>query len=338
MRKGGRSLRMVVGAAAALSAVCIFAQEPPPPAPVPPASLSQGPTSTSHAPSSAAQPALAPLAIVPIEGVELSGALLVADGKASIGSSGSITAGLRSATVSLPRKGELRLCSTTRVSLAADKAVAANLQPDEAPGLMMALDRGALEANFATGKNSDVILTPDFRIVISGPGTAAVRVRLGANGDTCVDNRGPNAPYVTVSSVFEGGVYRVQQDQRVMFEHGSLNEVVDREKESCGCPDEPVTTAPVTAANPFPVAQSAGLAPLPSPPPNANKPGVESAQATADLHYDGDKPGEPRASVQTAEPVLPPTQPVPAKPTKKQGNPTGVFGRLGHFFRTLFGG
>jgi hypothetical protein len=275
---------------------------------------------------------------VPIEGVELSGALLVADGKASIGSSGSITAGIRSATVALPHKGELRLCSTTRVSLAADKTVTANLEPDEAPGLMMALDRGALEANFATGKNSDVILTPDFRIVISGPGTASVRVRLGANGDTCVDNRGPNAPYVTVSSVFEGGVYRVQQDQRVMFEHGSLNEVVDREKESCGCPDEPVTPAPVTASNPFPVAQSAGLAPLPTPPPNANKPGVESAQATAELHYDGDKPREPRASVKTADTVLPPAEPIPVKPTKKRSHSTGVFGHLGHFFRSLFGG
>jgi hypothetical protein len=337
---------MVVGSAAVLSAARIFAQEPAPPALPPPALVSptQTPTQTPAptppvtAPTAVTQPASVPLAIVPVEGVQLSGALLVADGKASIGSSGSITAGLRSATVSLPHKGELRLCSTTRVSLAADKTVAANLEPEEAPGLMMALDRGALEANFATGKNSDVILTPDFRIVISGPGTAAVRVRLGANGDTCVDNRGPSAPYVTVSSVFQGGVYRVQQDQRVMFEHGSLNEVVDSEKESCGCPDEPAATAPVIASNPFPVAQSAGLAPLPTPPANANQPGVESAQATAELHYDGNKPSEPRASVTTAAPVLPPPQPVPAKPAKKQGHPTGIFGHLGHFFRNLFGG
>ena len=342
----------MVGAAAVLTAAGTLAQEPAPPASPPPPSVSptQNPTQTPvpaqtpaptrpvTAPTAVTQPASTPLAIVPVEGVQLSGALLVADGKASIGSSGSITAGLRSATVSLPHKGELRLCSTTRVSLAADKTVAANLEPDEAPGLMMALDRGALEANFATGKNSDVILTPDFRIVISGPGTAAVRVRLGANGDTCVDNRGPSAPYVTVSSVFQGGVYRVQQDQRVMFEHGSLNEVVDREKESCGCPDESAATAPVIASNPFPVAQSAGLAPLPTPPPNANQPGVESAQATAELHYDGNKTSEPRASVQTADPVLPQAQPLPAKPAKKQGHPTGIFGHLGHFFRNLFGG
>jgi len=37
-----------------------------------------------------------------------------------------------------------------------------------------------------------------------------VKVRLGAQGDTCVDNAGVNVSYVLVSSVFEGGAYRVQ--------------------------------------------------------------------------------------------------------------------------------
>jgi len=91
-------------------------------------------------------------------------------------------------------------------------------------------------------------------------------VRLGQHGDTCVDNAGTsgvNAPYVLVSSVFEGGAYRVQPGQRVMFQHGSLQEVVDQEKEPCGCP-------PAAAkGNEFPLAQSEGLAPLPAAAPNA---------------------------------------------------------------------
>jgi hypothetical protein len=45
-----------------------------------------------------------------------------------------------------------------------------------------------------------------------------------------------NAPYVLVTSVFGDGDYRVQPGQRVMFEHGSMREVVDNEKEPCGCP------------------------------------------------------------------------------------------------------
>ncbi len=61
-------------------------------------------------------------------------------------------------------------------------------------------------------------------------------VRVSAKGDTCVDNHGENAPYVTVSSLFDGGVYRVQPNQRVLFEHGSLRDVVDNEQEPCGCP------------------------------------------------------------------------------------------------------
>jgi hypothetical protein len=49
-----------------------------------------------------------------------------------------------------------------------------------------------------------------------------------------------------------------------MFEHGSLHEVVDQEKEPCGCPPPPHP-----GTNEFPVAQSEGLAPLPQPTPSA---------------------------------------------------------------------
>jgi hypothetical protein len=277
----------------------------------------------------------APIAIVPIEGVQLTGALNVADGKAMISTSGSVTAGDHAATIALPHRGSLRICATTKVNLTSDSSVPA-AKPEAVtspavpaqPGLMMALDRGALEANFATGQNSDVILTPDFRILISGPGTAAVQVRLGEKGDTCVDNRGPNAPYVTVSSIFDGGVYRVQPDQRVMFEHGSLREVVDSEKESCGCPQE--APAPMLQGNAFPVAQSEGLAPLPAPPPNATEKGVVHAKATVQLNR------EDAAAEAMAAPV--PPVPVTVAPAVNSPAKAGFFSRVGHFFKKLFGG
>ncbi|HTJ29691.1 MAG TPA: hypothetical protein VL346_04295 [Acidobacteriaceae bacterium] len=333
--------RWRIAAVTAFISLCAFsltlhAQEPSIPAPSTP-SAAQTPAIPDATVQTAAQASgiavPAPLAIVPVEGVQLSGAMQVADGKATIGSSGSITAGEKTAIVTLPGRGQIKLCATTRMSLSADKSIAASLGPNETPGLMMALDRGAMETSFDTGRNSDVILTPDFRITISGPGRSSVQVRLGEKGDTCVDNRGPNAPYVTVSGIFEGGFYRVQDGQRVLFEHGSLHEVVDREKESCGCPEEPVPTVVAHASsNPFPVAQSAGLAPMKTPPPSVEKPGVQSAQATATLRYNG---GEPKASVTTAEPQTPV---VAGKPAKKNENQKGFLGRLGHFFRTLFGG
>jgi hypothetical protein len=268
-----------------------------------------------------------PIAIVPVAGVQVAGNLSIEDGKAAITKSGTITAGDGPAVVALPRRGDLKICATTAVSLMRDSSVpvtaSANGDSDE-PGLMMTFDRGALEANFATGKNSDLILTPDFRILISGPGTAQVQVRLGARGDTCVDNGGANAPYVTVSSAFGGGAYRVQPGQRVMFQHGSLHEVVDNERESCGCPP-PGAKLP---NNEFPIAQSEGLAPLPTPPPNALAKGVQSAQATAQLGYDGSKSA--LATDHAAE-----ATPATAPPAKHK---LGLFARIGRFFRQLFGG
>lgn len=276
-----------------------------------------------------------PIAIVPVEGVKLTGAIEIPDGKAAIESNGSVTAGDHTATVTLPHRGSLRVCQSTKVNLLTDSSVAASQESDETAGLMMALDRGALEANFSTRKNSDVILTPGFRVVISGPGVAAVQVRLGEKGDLCVDNKGENAPYVTVSSIFEGGVYRVNANQRVSFQHGSLNEVVDNEKEPCGCPPEAAPVQP--KANDFPIAQSEGLAPLPAPPPNAVQKGTVQAQATVTLGYDGTKAPDARAAakVETPENVSLPPAPKPAK--KRNAHP-GAFHSIGRFFIRLFGG
>jgi len=189
-----------------------------------------------------------------------------------------------------------------------------------------------------------VILTPDFRIIISAPGVSQVQVRLGAEGDTCVDNKGANAPYVTVSSVFDGGVYRVQAGQRVMFLHGSLHEVVDNEKESCGCPPEPVKslTGDSLTANEFPVAQSEGLAPLSPAPTHAAEPGVQAAQVTARLGYDGSQSAAAKGAAEipaaSATPVPPATEAAtPEATTNKRAKPN-AFTRVAHFFRRLFGG
>jgi hypothetical protein len=295
-----------------------------------------------------------PIAIIPVEGVELTGAISVAEGKAMIGVSGTVTAGEHAATVTLPHRGNLRVCATTKVTLTADSGASIRSAPvaegsDPATGatapagLMMALDRGALEANFATGQNSDVILTPDFRILISGPGIAAVRVRLGPQGDTCVDNQGPNAPYVTVSSVFEGGVYRVQPGQRVMFQRGRLNEVVDDEKESCGCPAEPVAAG----GNEFPVAQSAGLTARPAPIANPGAGAGNSAsepKVTAELNARQASEHAATPVEAKAQPAVEPataehdSNPDPAKTAAQPAKKDSVFSRIGRFFRKLFGG
>jgi hypothetical protein len=275
------------------------------------------------------------IAIVPTDvAASVTGASQVNLGKAIIINSGTVTSGARTTDVLLPRRGTLRICAATTVHFSTDKSVPSN----ETPGLMLALDHGAVETSFATGSNSDLLLTPDFRILIGGSGSSEVKVRLGEHGDTCVDNPGANAPYVIVSSVFEGGAYRVQPGQRVMFQHGSLGEVVDQEKEPCGCPAEPRPNS-----NDFPLAQSAGLAPLakptaPVPPPAPAAPKPEDQAITVPLVYSAAAPADKDAApvpVKQDSIAQPSPVPVPAKPVSKKKS--GFFGRVGGFFKRLFG-
>ena len=301
--------------------------------------------------STAPQPPAAeagPIAIVPLDSktpdraATVTGALEVTQGKAIIVASGAVTSGAETTEVVLPHRGVLRVCASTTVKLAADASVPAG----EVPGLLMAMDHGAIEMSFAAsaaaGRNSDILLTPDFRILIAGPGAAEVKVRLGQHGDTCVDNAGvpsdrssspgwnagANAPYVVVSSVFDGGAYRVQPGQRVMFQHGSLREVVDQEKEPCGCPP------PATAqGNEFPLAQSEGLAPLPAPTPNVPNQSSAPTQLVEPLVYKSEDHAQPAADAAPAASAAANPPATPPTPKKK----SGFFGGIGRFFRRIFG-
>jgi hypothetical protein len=166
-------------------------------------------------------------------------------------------------------------------------------------------------------------MTPDFRILIGGPGTADVKVRLGQGGDTCVDNGSASAAYVLVSSVFDAGAYRVQAGQRVMFQHGNLHEVVDQEKEPCGCPPSPKPDS-----NDFPLAQSEGLAPIHAPKPAPIGVGGDAAPTTPPLVHNATDVAPPASP---SPPAVAPAATAAPTPQKKQHS---AFVR---FFRRLFG-
>jgi len=290
--------------------------------------------------------------------VKVSGAVDISHGETLLGNGSEITAGDQVVKIALQRGGELRLCSTSSVHLSKDNSIA----DPASTALMMALDHGAIEARYTVGKYSDVLLTPDLRILISGPGEAQLSVRVNASGDTCIDNHGASAPYVTVSSEFEGGAYRVLADQRVSFQHGSLREVVDNEPEPCGCPATPaisVASSGATGGNPakpgqpvggpsstpadtaFPIAESEGLAPPPKPTPVPAK--ETHAQVTVPLTYNGENPtpapqaSPPAAAAPAAGPAPQPevaAAPPPPVQAKQQG---GLFHRIGHLFARIFG-
>ena len=274
----------------------------------------------------------------------VTGAVEVTSGAAIIAASGSITSAGQTTRVILPHRGELLVCASTTIKLAADTGAnsspdtspktSADTSPDtsQRPGLLMAMDHGAIEISYAAGaataRNADILQTPDFRILFGGPGSSDVKVRLGQQGDTCVDNSGENAPYVLVSSVFEGGVYRVQPGQRVMFQHGSLHEVVDQEKESCGCPPG----AP--QGNEFPLAQSEGLAPMPNPEPAVDQ-DASNTLPTKPLMYKG-ADHVPQPAIASAGPAENTAANSPA-PNPAVHKKPGFFAKVGHFFRRIFG-
>ncbi|HVZ84682.1 MAG TPA: hypothetical protein VG893_13495 [Terracidiphilus sp.] len=286
-----------------------------------------------QAPLGATEPAAAratPIAIVPLSSTTtVTGGLQVTADKAIIGVAGSVISGKAATEVTLPQRGTLRVCASTTVKLASDTNVPGN----ELPGLLMAFDHGALETSFSTGSNADTILTPDFRILIGGPGASHVKVRLADHGDTCVDNPRigeEGAPYVLVTSVFDGSLYRVQPGQRVLFEHGSTHEVVDQEKEPCGCPPAQVE------GNEFPLAQSAGLAPMQPAKPATEAATGKAATAAPPLVHNA---AEPTQTATTPAASAAPASTASAAPAAKTASrKPGFFGRIGHFFKHLFGG
>jgi hypothetical protein len=301
--------------------------------------------------------------------IQVSGAVNIAHGETVLGNGSNVTAGDQAIPITLQRGGSLRLCSTSSVYLARDGSV----DDQTSNALMMALGRGAMEAAYTVGKYSDVVMTPDLRILVSGPGVASLSIRVNTQGDTCVDNHGSDAPYVTVSSQFEGGAYRVMPNQRVSFQHGSLLEVVDHEPEPCGCPSVPATElaqgqgqgnaepakpaggpSSTAADTAFPIAQSEGLAPPPKPPDTPVVPaGQAHAQVTVPLVYSGEAPPASPAAQPAAPPspapvaptppaahVSPSPEPAPAPAVPLVSRPAGggnVFRSIGHFFAKIFG-
>ena len=288
-----------------------------------------------------------PVASVTTEGVLLHNVMSVANGRASVANNGQIAALDKPAEVSLARGGSLLVCASTALNIARDNSVKAAAIPGAAAnsngaGLMFSLDRGAFETDYQAAVYSDVVLTPDLRMLISGPGVARLKLRVNEQGDTCVDNSGANAPYVVVSSLMDGGIYRVRPGQRVLFVNGSLNKVVDNESESCGCPAPqpapkvasagrhvggPSSTPADTA---FPTAVSEGLAPPPglaSTP--AVPPGVPHAEVAATLSSTAPL-GPPPPAPGTAGPAT--TATPSAKPPHG-----GFFHRIGRFFKRVFG-
>ena len=210
------------------------------------------------------------------EGARVSGLVTVSAGTATIRSSGTVESGKETSEVRLARGGVVRVCAGSTVAFS--QASGNGTSGAGAAPLLIALQRGATEIETRTVR-ADAILTPDLRIESSDSALLDLRMRVNAGGDTCVENLGKGAPMLHATEQFGSAGYLIKPGQRVLFEHGSVREVVDREGSTCGCPKPGKG-----GKDDFPEAVSAGLAqPEPSP-----APGQNGAQVTAEMAYKGD--------------------------------------------------
>ena len=264
----------------------------------------------------------------------VTGGLEVHGEKANLLANTSITAYSSTAPVDLERGGEVLVCATSQFHL---------LHSGAGESLSFGLDRGAIEIR-SLSQPQDVILTPDLRFTLATQGKLDLRVRVTRDGDTCVDNAGAEAPTLQVTDVFSSASYSLTAGQHVLFEHGDLHQVVDRETSSCGCPSAlPVTQAAgagsgtpaavAAAQNPFPTAVSQGLAPE-AVPANSPPPGQEHVQVADTLVYGANQPNttsEPSPWAPPVQAATVSTQPPPSPPGAHE-----IFGAVGRFFHKLF--
>jgi hypothetical protein len=292
---------------------------------------------------------------VGVQDATVAGALEVSNGRAILVGNTTVTARDRVAEIALNRGGMVKVCATSGLHLTPGKSVdaAAVSIPAAAPTpLMLALDRGAIEVQMAA-TTRDVVMTPDLRFTMRGDGPLDLQLRVTRNGDTCVENRGTQAPVLNVADQFGEAAYELRAGQHVLFEHGSLKEVVDHESSSCGCPPEqtmsvadallhPVapgdavtTEKPAAEQHPFPAAVSAGLAPPSVPQAPA---GEAHTQVSAALSSGGD--ADSLAEPPGAAGKTPTNAPVPPVVAAPQAAPPkhDLVHAVGRFFKRIFGG
>lgn len=265
------------------------------------------------------------------------GGVVLANSGTNVLSGSSIAAGEQTATLKLERGGHMQICRGTTLAVTTSQ---------NGRQLLFSMNTGDVEMDYPIGTAADNLLTPDFRLLLPGPGRLHLAVRVSAKGDTCVQSLASNSSAVVVSEGMGDASYQVKPNEAVIFNGGRISGAMPTH-ESCGCPAPPPTqVAKATPPPPKPEAPKAD-----PPPPETHMvvdaPFIYRAEEPVDLtenvahlrmeskpvNFDPVVLPPPGTSAKNAKPANAQTR---ADSQNKAQQKQGFFAKLSAFFAAMF--
>jgi hypothetical protein len=229
---------------------------------------------------------------------------------------------------------------------------------------MFGMNTGALEAHYTLSSNADAVITPDFRILLAGPGIFHFAISSDAKGNACVRALPQNTASLIVSELNGEGTYQVKPNVQLLFKDGKVTDPSPFVPPDCGCP-EPRPPVEVAAENQTKEIKVNPNVIIPGPPPTIPIPtSTRTVPLAEGPHMEMEAPFIFQAGSQqqqmemvvarlrlTSGPAFADQKGLPPEPPKVTPSPTvaalapkppsaserkGFFGKMGAFFARIF--